>query len=384
MYRYVILGSTIYTTQLYTLLPLYNELSNLKRRYSNLILVAGGPHASGDPSGVLRLGFDIAFIGESEISFPSYLKSLIDGGDVFKTPGIAYLEDNRIRFNKVVRVGSLDEYPPYAVRAGLYNPIELTRGCPFGCGFCQVTRLFGVVPRHRSIDNVIENVECMIRVGVRDIRFITPNSLGYGSRDGVKPELDILEEFLSRLHNIVVSRYGGRIFYGSFPSEARPEFVSEDTARILKKYTSGKRVIIGAQSGSNRVLKLLNRGHLIEDVLNAVEILRRYDFRVDVDFIFGLPYEDDEDVELTIKAMERIIELGGIIHAHYFMPLPATPLFKYKPKPIHPKILKFLNKYEGRGRVFGYWRRQIDISYKILELIEKGVISSSFNRGVES
>ncbi len=357
-------------------LPRAMEIVSRVRRAcgERIVLLAGGPHASGDPLGTLELGFNIVFTGEGEKGFTELLEHLFWGEhELGRIPNIVFRENGRVRGTRKERVENLDESPPFPLEAGRFSPIEITRGCPFACGFCQVSCMFGCKPRHRSVENTLWWARKLLEKGIRDLRFIAPNSLGYGSPTGLEPSIESLEHLLSSLSTLA-SRLGGRVFYGSFPSEARPEFISEETLKMITRYTSTRRITVGAQSGSNRMLEMLHRGHTVEDVLNAVKLITRMGLRAEVDFIFGLPGETDEDAEETVSVMEKIIEMGGVIHAHYFMPLPGTPLGGCDPQPIHPRVLRFLHRMLGKGRVYGQWEKQEDISKMIVELRRRGVI----------
>jgi len=60
----------------------------------------------------------------------------------------------------------LDEHPPFDSRR-LCGPIEITRGCPHACAYCQTPRLFGHTVRHRSIPSIVEAAGAY-----RDVRFM--------------------------------------------------------------------------------------------------------------------------------------------------------------------------------------------------------------------
>jgi radical SAM superfamily enzyme YgiQ (UPF0313 family) len=73
--------------------------------------------------------------------------------------------------------------------------VELTQGCRYACRFCQTPFMFGGRFRHRSVDSVREHVRRIVSYGLRDVRFITPTSLSYGS-PGPGPDLDAVAELL--------------------------------------------------------------------------------------------------------------------------------------------------------------------------------------------
>lgn len=223
----------------------------VKSAGTDSIFIAGGPHPSGAPEETLEY-FDYVVIGEGEETLPELVKVIQEKENPGKVFGIAFRDP---RTNKVVitpkrHYVDLDSYPcfdPEKLRA----PIEISRGCPWGCKYCQTPRLFGKEVRHRSIDSIVKNAEYY-----NDLRFIASNALGYGS-DGIHPRFDKVEKLLSALHKLPDKN----IFFGTFPSEVRPEFVTDESAEIVRKYCANDSLSLGAQSGSDRILKEIRRGH---------------------------------------------------------------------------------------------------------------------------
>lgn len=119
-------------------------------------------------------------------------------------------------------------------------------------------------------------------------------------------------------------------------------------------------VIIGAQSGSDRILELSHRGHTSADVYHAIELLTKAGFKVNIDMIFGLPYEEEKDIKITKKFIEKITaKYNSVkIHAHIFMPLVGTKFQSYK-----PTNLDFYSKYckilEHKKIIYGSWEKQL-------------------------
>ncbi|MFQ6057028.1 MAG: TIGR04013 family B12-binding domain/radical SAM domain-containing protein [Methanosarcinales archaeon] len=265
---------------------MHNLIQKLKSKKSNnVIFVAGGSHPSGDFKGTLKMGFDIVIIGEGEKTFPELLFRIMNNQTYTDIKGIAYKKDEKVIFTGPDEPINLDLYPPFAEKHKLFSPIEITRGCTFGCKFCQTTFLFKGI-RHRSVPNVCKYVKIMMSEKLTDIRFITPNAFSYGSSDGKKLNLEAIENLLKSIRDIIKNK--GRIFFGTFPSEVRPEFVNEETIRLIKTYTNNDNLVIGAQSGSPRILKECKRGHTIDDIYKAVELTLEAGLKVNVDFIFGL------------------------------------------------------------------------------------------------
>ncbi len=340
------------------------------------ITVAGGPHATGDPLGTLfSLGFKYAVIGEGEGTLPDLVNTIASGGDPLSVKGLYTIIDGKPFFTGRRKPVNLDDYPPYPYWRYMFNPIEITRGCPYGCKYCQVSYMHGFSLRHRSIDNIIYYTRYMAMQGLRDIRFISPDSLAYGLMgEEREPRLELVEELLSGIYKEFVENHGMRIFYGTFPSEVRPEHLTREAARLLRKYVSNREIILGAQTGSNRLLELIGRKHTIEDVYDAVKNAVEYGFIPDVDYIFGLPGETREDLEETIKSIEKLVSMGARIHLHVFLPLPGTPYAYAEPGRVPGWVKKKLSKIIGMGKAYGQWIHQEKLAMKIVLLRRKGII----------
>ncbi|MEB3816467.1 MAG: TIGR04013 family B12-binding domain/radical SAM domain-containing protein [Desulfurococcales archaeon] len=355
-----------------TLDTLERELKLLKRL--GAIAIAGGPHASGDPVGTLNLGFDYVVVGEAEETLPSLLRAFLEGLEEASIEGVVYREGDRYCYSGRPRPIDLDKYPNFPYWRGIYAPIELTRGCNFACRFCQVSFTHGGVLRHRSLESTLELARRTLESGRRDLRFITPNAFSYLG-NGREVNIDGLCSLVEGLEALTKS-LGGRFFIGTFPSEVRPEHAAvEEAVRCIAGRVANKRIIIGAQSGSERVLKLMHRGHTVEDVVQAVETLNRHGFGADVDIIIGFPGEAPEDLEATIRLCEYLTSrYKARIHAHYYLPLPGTPLAGLKPVRPSQKLLRRLFRLLGRGLLYGDWLKQYKLSWEIVRLYDAGVI----------
>ena len=345
----------------------FDLAKKIKKEFEEIRLMGGGPHPSGEPIETLENSFDYVLRGEGEKSFPEFLKAFLNGEEK-EVKGISFFKSGKFHNGGKGERIELDFFPPFSLRYEKFGPIEITRGCPFVCYYCQTPQLFGAKVRHRSIDNILKYVEILKNRGMRDMRFISPNAFSYGSEDGKEINYDALETLLKEMKKLLGKR--GRIFFGTFPSEVRPEHVNERTLEILSKYSDNKRLVIGAQTGSDKLLKKIHRGHSVEDVRRAVRLARKYNYSVDIDFIFGLPFEDEQDISDSLDFMEELISYGARIHAHTFMPLPQTPFSKSPPGKIPERVKKFINYYLPKGKIFGDWREQ----EKIAEILKSSKI----------
>ena len=367
-HQLVILGISFFTTQLWEINTL---VKTLRKEFSQkIMIIAGGPHPTGDPLGTLLMGSDFVVVGEGEETICDLLKTMKNDKDFAKVKGIAYLSsEGGYNYTGKRKLIDLDMFPPFPLINTQFGAIEITRGCPYICYYCQTPYIMGTQPRHRSVAAICKYVEIMKQENLTDIRFISPNAFSYGSKDGKTINIKKVEELLFNVRKII--NKSGRLFFGSFPSEVRPEHVTKDTIDLILKFADNDNIIIGAQSGSQRMLDLCHREHSIEDVINAVEISIDVGLKINVDFIFGLPNENEDDIKKTIEMMEIITKKGGKVHTHAFIPLPQTPFALKKATPINEKLKEVINDLNSRGLAFGEWKKQEKLAIKISQYLRQ-------------
>ena len=317
----------------------YREVANSR---TQSVFIAGGPHPSAKATEALEQ-FDVVVLGEGEETLPELILTLTDDSNLDKVRGIACRKSGRIHKTRPRPHVLLDAYPPF--NQNLRAPIEISRGCPHNCKYCQTSRLFGTKMRHRSVEAI-----AFYSNYLSDVRFISPNAFAYGS-DGHHIALTRVAELLASLH--------GRVYFGTFPSEVRPEFVTDELLDIVKERCANTSIHIGAQSGSDAVLEETNRGHSRHDVEVAVDICRSHGFCPVVDFIFGLPTEVAADQLESLDLIDSIVSKGGRARAHHFIPLPGTPYENESPAPVLNVVRKRLGKLARDGKLSGRWEPQL-------------------------
>jgi len=330
---------------------------------AGVVHLAGGVHATAEPLVTLRAGWDAVAIGEGERTFTSIVQAVATGADWRGLPGTAHLDaDGTLVKGPPAQRFPLERYPAFPHARNLTSPIEITRGCIYACKFCQTPFMFSARFRHRSVASVREHVRVMRARHLRDVRFVTPTSLSYGSPDA-SPALDAVEELLAACREELGP--DGRVFFGSFPSELRPEHVSADALRMLRRYVANRDVIIGAQSGSDDVLAGSGRGHGAAVIEDAVRLAVQEGFRPNVDVIFGMPGEGTPEALATVAMSTRLADLGARIHAHTFMPLPGTPWRNEPAGRIPDEARRALAVLTTSGGVYGSWERQEGIAAEL-------------------
>ncbi len=342
-----------------------DELAWLRAHGRPALHVAGGVHATAESAATLRDGFDVVIAGEGEHGFVELVAAVAAGADPRGGPGTVWLDGERVERGPAAPRRPLDDFPAANLRYGRWNPLEITRGCVYACSFCQTPFMFKARFRHRSVENVREHVRTLVTHGLRYVRYVSPTSLSYGSED-TSVNLPAVEALLAAVRAELPS--GGKQYFGTFPSEVRPEHVSVEALALIKRYADNASLVIGGQSGSARLLAATHRGHDVESIERAVALTVEAGMRPDVDFLFGLPGETDEDRALTIALAERITARGARVHSHAFMPLPGTPLAAAEPSEIAPDLVEAVSRLESRGAAYGQWRQQQAVANDLVQL----------------
>lgn len=335
----------IYSVMLPQIQQVQKELDMLRQNGAIAETMVGGSQPTAAPESIAELGFDYVVAGEAEDFFPQFL------GDWLANKARKGLHTTaRGKVN-------LDLYPGFSELVGYLPPIEISRGCKFGCMFCGVPRLHSGTLRHRSLTSIEAIVKEYFRIKPtrKRVKFLASNAFAYGS-DGRQPNLAALKDLLSMLKNIGVPE----IHLGSFPSEVRPDFVTPEVMELVAPYLSNKTIVMGVQTGSDNMLKKMNRGHNREHSVRAISLLRQHGFQPHIDFIIGNPDETEDDQFELVDFMDEMLEKYQVrIHMHTFVPLPATPWENKLQSPINEQVKQRLRALERAGVLDGWWENHI-------------------------
>jgi len=124
-------------------------------------------------------------------------------------------------------------------------------------------------------------------------------------------------------------------------------------------------LIVGGQSGSDRVLAHSKRGHDAAEVERAAAKCVEHGFVPHVDFLFGLPHETADDVAATLGLMDRLVARGAKVHGHTFMPLPGTPYRRAAPGAIDDATRQALLRLASKGQLYGQWAQQAETAARM-------------------
>jgi B12-binding domain/radical SAM domain protein len=348
-----ILAHSVMSTQMDRV---YSEIKELRQKVGESVtLIGGGPHASARPRELLENGFDYVVVGEGERTFPDLLWHLLNDQDPHEIQGVVGENTVDCPRPRDLDPVNLDDYPPFALERNILGPVEVTRGCPYSCKFCCTPFLTGGKVRHRSVDSIVEWLKRAVNMsGFDRTWFLSPNALSYGGR-GRTVEAEKTELLLRR-----TSKIEGldEVYFGSFPSEVRPEFVNQSVLEMMKQYVANETLQIGLQSSSDRILKTINRHHTVEEGLNAIRTALDCGFVPHVDMIFGLPGETVEELHESVELCYTLAEMGAKTHGHVFMPLPGSVFENMPPGRLDTESRRRLGDLARKKILTGSWSTQ--------------------------
>ena len=195
--------------------------------------------------------------------------------------------------------------------------IKIEDGCDEYCTYCIIPYLRGHV-KSRDDNDIIKDVKEHLKKGVKEIVLtgihlssfgLDRENINYENKDAISKARDNL---LSLINKIVALKEEEnldlkRIRLGSLePRIIDENFIEKLSTKPISEVFCPS-FCLSLQSGSNRILKLMNRHYMVEDFEKAVEIIRKYFSLafITTDIIVGFPGETDDDFAETLKVVDR-------------------------------------------------------------------------------
>ncbi len=197
--------------------------------------------------------------------------------------------------------------------------LTIQEGCDKFCNFCVVPYTRG--PEYsRPFKKIVEEAEGLVKNGAKEITLLGQNVNAYYFRDkGRNYRLSDLITELDKIKELVRIRY----------TTSHPRDMTED---LIECYSSSKKLMpfihLPIQSGSNKILKLMNRNHKVEKYLEIYKSIKQKNKNVEFssDFIIGYPGEMECDFKDTMNLVKKIRFINS--YSFIFNPRPGTPASK--------------------------------------------------------
>lgn len=321
-----IVGVSIMTADLHTAEKIVYLIKKINK---NIVIIAGGPHPTIMPEETLKnKNIDIVVVGEGEYTFVELVKSLENKKPLDDVKGIYYKVNKKIK-KTVARppIENLDKLPfpardllpmkyylsnipPYPMIMPMTQVI-VVRGCPFNCSFCQSTgrKLFGSKVRFRSPDNVLDEIEYLIKKYRLGSIHLSGDTLT-ADKKWVYSFCDKLKE---RNLNI------------NWNISTRVNMISRE---MLKKMAEAGCYFIqfGVESGSQRILdEILNKGIKVEQTKDCFKWCHEAGIIASANVMIGSPSETRSEILSTYELLKEIDP--GFISTSITNPLPGTYLY---------------------------------------------------------
>ena len=198
--------------------------------------------------------------------------------------------------------------------------LTVQEGCDKFCSFCVVPYTRGAEVS-RSPEVVIKEAKELVASGVREITLLGQNVNAYAAKNsaGIKLDLaDLIKEIC------IISELKRLRFITSHPKDM--------TRNLVDLFGEEEKLMpylhLPIQSGSDQILKRMNRGHTVKSYIETINNLRkiRPDVAISGDFIVGFPGETEDDFSLTLDLLEKIKYAQA--YSFKYSPRPGTPAYE--------------------------------------------------------
>jgi anaerobic magnesium-protoporphyrin IX monomethyl ester cyclase len=315
----------------------------IRKYHPDKKIIIGGSVGSSIPKIILeRNPVDFVCIGEGEKTIIELVNALKNGENLSNVQGIWYKDDSSAIHQNEKRppIKDIDTIPfpswdLFPMEIYLKNPIGApnrnkwidggiskdtplsmnlfaTRGCPYKCIYCYHD-FMGYLYRHRTPENIIQEIEYLYnKYAVTYFHFIDDEFVM--QKDFVFAFCKLMKDFIKRIGTQVTWGCSGR--------------VNLMTEELLSAMASAGCVLIGygIESGSQKMLDLINKKVTIEQAKNAIRLTKKYLGWADCSFMIGYPGETKETIQETIKFCKEMELFPEVIF--FITPYPGTELYR--------------------------------------------------------
>ena len=288
----------------------YHDIGRVKKEFRNkkkpIVLVAGC---------VAQAEGDIMLKKENYIDAVIGPQSYHEINNMILTLEKKTKQINSTEFNVIDKFDTLNYIKNSVSKVSSFLTIQ--EGCDKFCKFCVVPYTRGA-EFSRSINELILEAKQLVKNGAREITLLGQNVNAY-NYEGKKLSNLILE--ISKINELKRIRY----------TTSHPRDFTED---LIKTHRDCKKLMplvhLPVQSGSDKILKNMNRKHTIQEYLEIIKKLRivRPNIKFSSDFIIGYPGETEDDFKKTLEIMKKVEFIGS--YSFLFSARPGTPAFDLK------------------------------------------------------
>jgi len=342
-------------------------LQHIKKIQPDIPCIVGGPHATANPFDAMQAEFDVAVIGEGEVTIVELAKAFEQKKPLETVDGIAYLSGNEVKLTAMRSfIPNLDEisFPARQfIDYSRYRSLGVIsmRGCPYRCLYCKPVeeKLFGKKLRKRSIDNIIKELDELIDCyGNQQINFkddtLTVNKKEWFEQLG--------EHFKSR---------GIRL---AWQCSSRVDTVDGEKLQAMKD-AGCRQIFFGIESGSQRILDYYRKDITVEKIVETFELCHRVGVHPSASIMMGAPMETREDLEKTYELVKIIKPFTW--HVHVTTPICGSYLYE---QALEDKRLNIEKGYGGFAPTGNMYRLNLPMKLDNLSVNDIAEYRNRINR----
>ncbi len=322
-------GLSVMTTQIPSALKIAQEVRDFN---SQIKIIWGGAHVTFFPKETIEHGLvDFAILHEGEKPLWELLWELEENEenpDLSKVKGLAYKDGDHILINPRQELMAMSEIPlpnwdlvPKEILERLeLVPTHTSRGCPHRCAFC-INAITQNRWRMRDAARVLEDIAI-----IKSRPFFAGKNLRFWDENffvDLKRVDEIVDGMISQ--NLIIP-WETTIRADYF---SRPEMTDEFVAKLKR---SGCYILsFGAESGSQKILKKIDKDITREQILNSARMCLKHGIVPQYSFMVGLPEEKREDTDQTISLIDDLLKLDKkvqILGPQAFRPYPGSTLYQ--------------------------------------------------------
>jgi radical SAM superfamily enzyme YgiQ (UPF0313 family) len=279
-------------------------------------------------------GVDYILTGEAEERGSELIEAILQKREPGEIDGVGYMRMGQPQYTAPARIiDDLDALPfpawdlfplanywvlSYAhgpLETGSYLPLLTSRGCPYPCRFCVIPETNNLKWRGRSAKHVVDEIELYSKTfGVKEFHVEDVNPTVSDKRTR-----EICDEIIARKLDVI-----WKIAAGTKVETLRDEKTIELMARAGCRYIS-----ISPESGSPRVLKMINKPFRVEHAVSLVKRMNEVGIYSQACFVLGFPGEEDEDRRMTWNLVRNLVKAGlDEIALFIITPVPGSDIYQ--------------------------------------------------------
>jgi len=294
--------------------PQYKHALDLSKKIKempgNHIIMFGGIHPTVLSTDVIKEPFiDYVVCGEGELSTESIINGEIKSNSIVRSEFIANLDELPFPDRKEIK-NERNILQSFNDNGKRITSIVSSRGCPFNCTFCCSHNLWGNIPRLRSAKNVYNEFKEITEEFNLDLIKFSDDTFTINNKR-------VIEFCNLKLKNEDDTPYG---------ANAHINTMNENMISKLAE-SNCQEIWYGVESGSQRILKLMNKHTTIDKIKKVFKLTHKYGIKTRAYFLLGTPTETIEDIKLSEKLCDEI--QPDIVGFSLLSPFPTNEYYNY-------------------------------------------------------